>query len=138
MLDPIPELVFLSCGYLGQIGGTAYNKMAASISCELIMKGVRAVVAAGWPVWDDAAICFAQTFYKQLLEYQPFGRALQKAREQTWTMFPQSNTWGAYQAYGDPDFSLTEPAAKDRRQTGDEPPVSNPALKKVKRKRRAP
>ncbi|MEO7862523.1 MAG: CHAT domain-containing protein, partial [Nitrospirales bacterium] len=62
MLDPIPELVFLNCCYLGQIGGTAYNKMAASISRELIRKGVRAVVAAGWPVRDDAALCFAQTF----------------------------------------------------------------------------
>jgi CHAT domain-containing protein len=80
MLDPIPELVFLNCCYLGQIGGTAYNKMAASISRELIRKGVRAVVAAGWPVRDDAALCFAQTFYKQLLEYQPFGRALEEAR----------------------------------------------------------
>jgi tetratricopeptide (TPR) repeat protein len=106
MLDPIPELVFLNCCYLGQIGGTAYNKMAASISRELIRKGVRAVVAAGWPVRDDAALCFAQTFYKQLLEYQPFGQALQKARQQTWSMFPESNTWGAYQAYGDPEFRL--------------------------------
>ena len=106
MLDPIPELVFLNCCYLGQIGGTAYNKLAASISRELIRKGVRAVVAAGWPVRDDAALCFAQTFYKELLEYQPFGQALQKARQQTWTMFPESNTWGAYQAYGDPEFRL--------------------------------
>ena len=32
MMDPIPELVFLNCCYLGQIGGHAYNKMAASIS----------------------------------------------------------------------------------------------------------
>ncbi len=108
MLDPIPELVFLNCCYLGQIGGTAYNKMAASISRELIRKGVRAVVAAGWPVRDDAALCFAQTFYKQLLEYQPFGRALEEARRQTWIMFPESNTWGAYQAYGDPDFRLRQ------------------------------
>ncbi len=106
MLDPIPELVFLNCCHLGQIGGTAYNKLAASISRELIRKGVRAVVAAGWPVRDDAALCFAQTFYKQLLEDQPFGQALQKARQQTWTMFPESNTWGAYQAYGDPEFRL--------------------------------
>ena len=108
MLDPVPELVFLNCCYLGQIGGTAYNKMAASISRELIRKGVRAVVAAGWPVRDDAALCFAQIFYKQLLESQPFGRALEVARRQTWTMFPESNTWGAYQAYGDPDFRIRQ------------------------------
>lgn len=107
-LDPIPELVFLNCCYLGQIGGTAYNKMAASISRELIRKGVRAVVAAGWPVRDDAALCFAQVFYKKLLDSQPFGLALKEARQQTWSLFPESNTWGAYQAYGDPDFRLRQ------------------------------
>ncbi|TKB71705.1 MAG: CHAT domain-containing protein [Nitrospira sp.] len=107
-LDPIPELVFLNCCYLGQIGGTAYNKMAASISRELIRKGVRAVVAAGWPVRDDAALCFAQVFYKKLLDSQPFGHALKEARQQTWALFPESNTWGAYQAYGDPDFRLRQ------------------------------
>jgi len=107
-LDPIPELVFLNCCYLGQMGGTAYNKMAASISRELIRKGVRAVVAAGWPVRDDAALCFAQVFYKKLLNSQPFGQALKEARQQTWALFPESNTWGAYQAYGDPDFRLRQ------------------------------
>ncbi len=58
-MDPIPELVFLNCCHLGEMGGMASNKMAASISSELIRKGVRAVVAAGWPVQDDAALCFA-------------------------------------------------------------------------------
>lgn len=106
-MDPIPELVFLNCCHLGQMGGTAYNKMAASISGELIRKGVRAVVAAGWPVQDDAALCFARSFYTELLAGQPFGRALKQARQKTWEEFPSSNTWGAYQAYGDPDFCLT-------------------------------
>jgi hypothetical protein len=31
---------------------------------------------------------------------------LAEARRQTWSRFPESNTWGAYQAYGDPDFCL--------------------------------
>ena len=111
MLDPIPELVFLNCCYLGQIGGVAYNKVAASIARELIRKGVRAVVAAGWPVQDDAALNFAEVFYKELLAGQPFGRALKEARQKTWAEFPRSNTWGAYQAYGDPDFSLNQQGA---------------------------
>jgi len=123
MLDPIPELVFLNCCYLGQIGGTAYNKMAASISRELIRKGVRAVVAAGWPVRDDAALCFAQAFYKQLLENHSFGQALAEARRQTWSRFPESNTWGAYQAYGDPDFCL-DPTSRVYSAVSDEVPVA--------------
>lgn len=110
-LEPIPELVFLNCCYLGQIdlaapNKVATNKLAASISRELIRKGVRVVVAAGWPVRDDAALCFAQEFYKHLLAAKPFGLALKEARQQTWSRFPESNTWGAYQAYGDPDFCL--------------------------------
>ena len=115
-LDPIPELVFLNCCYLGQIDRAApnklaTNKLAASISRELIRKGVRAVVAAGWPVRDDAALCFAQEFYKHLLAAKPFGLALKEARQQTWSRFPESNTWGAYQAYGDPEFRLVRESA---------------------------
>ncbi|MDF0668458.1 MAG: CHAT domain-containing protein [Nitrospira sp.] len=133
MLDPIPELVFLNCCYLGQIGGTAYNKMAASISRELIRKGVRAVVAAGWPVRDDAALCFAQAFYTKLLENRSFGRALEEARRQTWTRFPESNTWGAYQAYGDPDFCL-DPASRAYALDLDDVPVAvEEALVKLER-----
>jgi CHAT domain-containing protein len=119
MLDPIPELVFLNCCYLGQTGGTAYNKLAASISRELIRKGVRAVVAAGWPVQDDAALCFAQAFYTALLAGEPFGLALKKARGKTWDECKESSTtWGAYQAYGDPDFTLNQQARA--RQTDNE------------------
>lgn len=105
-LDPIPELVFLNCCHLGQIDLTAPNKLAASISRELIRKGVRAVVAAGWPVRDDAAHRFAETFYTALLADYPFGQALKEARKKTWDKFSDSTTWGAYQAYGDPEFRL--------------------------------
>ncbi len=105
-IDPLPELVFLNCCYLGQTGGTTHNKLAASLAQELIRKGVRAVVAAGWPVQDDAALYFAQVFYQQLLAGHPFGRVVQEARRQTWQQYPDSNTWGAYQVYGDPEFCL--------------------------------
>ncbi len=120
-LDPIPELVFLNCCYLGQIDRNApntlaANKLAASIAGELIRKGVRAVVAAGWPVEDEPALCFAESFYRDLLAGQPFGRALKEARSNTWKNFPSSNTCGAYQAYGDPDFCLT---SNDRSSRGD-------------------
>lgn len=112
-LDPIPELVFLNCCYLGQIdrvGGRrampAYHKLAASLSRELIRRGVRAVVAAGWPVADAPASLFAQVFYHHLLMGCCFGSAVLLAREATYSKYPESNTWGAYQAYGDPDFRL--------------------------------
>lgn len=124
-LDPIPELVFLNCCYLGQIDRTApntlaANKLAASIAGELIRKGVRAVVAAGWPVEDEPALCFAESFYRDLLAGQPFGRALKEARANTWKNFPSSNTCGAYQAYGDPDLCLTSSESRGHSDEEDE------------------
>ena len=113
-LDPIPELVFLNCCYLGQIDQATgnqhlnqpYHKLAASISRELIRRGVRAVIAAGWPVDDEAAALFAEAFYGYLLKGQSFGVSVWQARKDTWETHQNSNTWGAYQAYGDPDFRL--------------------------------
>jgi len=112
----VPDLVFLNCCHLGQVGpesasNVAFNRLAASISRELIEMGVRAVVAAGWAVRDDAANFFAQSFYQQMLSGMAFGAALLRARLDTWRRFPDCNTSGAYQAYGDPDFRLDTMAA---------------------------
>lgn len=113
-MQQVPELVFLNCCHLGQTGAehgpqvnrVDYNRLAASISRELIEMGVRAVVAAGWAVDDAAAPKFAEEFYRAMLGGEPFGRALLEARQAVYTVFPDSNTWGAYQAYGDPDYRL--------------------------------
>lgn len=109
----VPELVFLNCCHLAKIGteeknvdAVAYNKLAASLARELIEMGVRAVVAAGWAVRDDAANGFARNFYTAMLDGATFGNALQEARRASWAQFRDCNTWGAYQAYGDPDFRL--------------------------------
>ena len=72
--------------------------------------GVRAVVAAGWAVDDDAAALFARTFYERMLSGVPFGRAVHQARAEVYRRFPRSNTWGAYQCYGDPDWKLVRDA----------------------------
>ncbi len=122
----VPELVFLNCCFIGQTGpesgargrNVPFNRLAASVARELIEMGVRAVVAAGWAVRDDAALHLARVFYTQMLQGATFGRALQEARASTFHQFPESNTWGAYQAYGDPDFRLDEggepPPPRDR------------------------
>ncbi len=103
----VPDLVFLNCCHIGQLGpDVPFNKLAASVSRELIQMGVRAVVAAGWAVRDDAAKVFARSFYERMLLGDTFGRSLLAARRGTYDNFPDCNTWGAYQAYGDPDFRL--------------------------------
>ena len=115
-MQQVPELVFLNCCYIGQTGpedapaprtqAVQFNRLAASVSRELIEMGVRAVVAAGWAVRDDAAKVFAEEFYRSMLDGDTFGRALKTARNHTYDRFSDCNTWGAYQAYGDPDYRL--------------------------------
>jgi pimeloyl-ACP methyl ester carboxylesterase len=107
----VPELVFINCCHLGRIESegpqrTDFNMLAANVATEFIRAGVRAVVAAGWAVDDDAASVFARTFYEAMSSGNTFGRAVHKARIETHRQFPLSNTCGAYQCYGDPDWKL--------------------------------
>ncbi len=105
----VPELVFINCCLLGKVGQAelqgSRSALAANLATQLIEMGVRAVVAAGWEVDDNAALRFADVFYEQMLSGETFGEALLAARKETFK-FPDSNTWGAYQAYGDPDYTL--------------------------------
>lgn len=107
-MEVVPDLVFLNCCHLGKVsrGSIAFNKLAYSVARELIEMGVRAVVAAGWAVDDTAANLFAETFYARMLENYPFGDAVFEARKKVYSSYRTSNTWGAYQAYGDPGFVL--------------------------------
>lgn len=107
----VPELVFINCCLLGKVGQAELrgdrSALAANLATQLIEMGVRAVVAAGWEVDDEAALCFADVFYGQMLAGRTFSEALLEARQQTFNT-TKTNTWGAYQAYGDPDYTLCE------------------------------
>jgi tetratricopeptide (TPR) repeat protein len=109
----VPELVFLNCCHLGQTKGSAeqsnipFHQLASNLGTQLIRMGVRAVVAAGWAVDDLAAKTFAKKFYEEMFQNRTFGDAVRLAREEIYLRQGGSNTWGAYQCYGDPDFSLT-------------------------------
>ncbi len=113
-LRQIPELAFINCCHLGRIESPApkavayRNRIAANLGLELIRIGVRAVVIAGWVVDDGAADTFASTFYSALLEGEEFGNAVKRARRATYRYHPETNTWGAYQCYGDPSYSLAK------------------------------
>jgi tetratricopeptide (TPR) repeat protein len=109
----VPELVFINCCHLGSVATRdatdrprLFHRLAANIAAQFIRMGVKAVVAAGWAVDDDAAETFATSFYRRLLAGDPFGDAVRAAREETFDRHGTSNTWGAYQCYGDPDFRL--------------------------------
>ena len=119
-LNSVPPLVFLNCCHLGAMD-TDSRQFAASVSEQLIRDGVRAVVAAGWAVDDEAAAEFAKVFYEEMLRGRPFGEAVKLARRKIYYGFEaRNNTWGAYQCYGDPGFKLVA-----RRPDGDEkPPIA--------------
>jgi tetratricopeptide (TPR) repeat protein len=112
----VPELVFINCCHLARTDGgdagrhgddTELHRLAANLAVQFIRMGVRGVIAAGWAVDDRAATTFATAFYRHLINGRSFGTAVRMAREQTWNESPNINTWGAYQCYGDPDFTLS-------------------------------
>lgn len=103
----VPELVFINCCHLGHLGEqTSYDRarFASSVAGALIAIGVRCVVAAGWAVDDEAARVFAETFYGALLGHERLVTAVGRARAAARDASPHSNTWAAYQCYGDPDW----------------------------------
>ena len=107
-MEVVPDLVFLNCCHLGKVDAVpAYNRLAYSVARELIEIGVRCVVAAGWKVNDEAARTFAESFFNAFVgEGRPFGLAVHSARKAAYDGHAGCNTWGAYQAYGDPSFRL--------------------------------
>ena len=132
----VPELVFLNCCHLAAedpkrlLRQTDYDrpKFAAGLARALIEKGVRCVVAAGWAVDDMPAEKFATTFYHALVSGQRFIDAVHAAREAAWDADRQSNTWAAYQCYGDPDWRW-RPAAGGPARPAAEPSAAELAQK---------
>ncbi len=106
----VPELVFINCCHLGRVDGrrdTNFGLLAANLGEEFIRMGVKAVVAAGWAVDDRAGKGFAEALYRRLVDGEFFGEAVRAARKDIFTLFPEVNTWGAYQCYGDPNYRLS-------------------------------
>jgi CHAT domain/Tetratricopeptide Repeats-Sensor len=105
-----PRIVFINCCHLGEMRGDVAKKrlhrLAANVATEFIKMGSRVVIAAGWAVDDAAARDFAVTFYGEMLAGMPFGDAVRLARAEVYGNHSATNTWGAYQCYGDAAFTL--------------------------------
>jgi hypothetical protein len=120
-MEIVPDLVFLNCCHLAKLDArpVAFNRLAYSISRELIEIGVRCVIAAGWAVDDDAAYTFADVFYQSILhEKLQFGDAVFTARRETYRKHGGTITWGAYQAYGDAGWRIDPRDGASRRGGG--------------------
>jgi tetratricopeptide (TPR) repeat protein len=114
-MSDVPELVFVNCCYLGQMdsveekGSQNRNRFAANIGTQLIDNGVRAVIVAGWAVDDAAAYDFAKLFYQFMFAGLGFGESVKRARKKIYEDYGnRTNTWGAFQCYGDPFYTLTD------------------------------
>jgi tetratricopeptide (TPR) repeat protein len=127
----VPQFVFLNCCFGGAIplneispkhikkGDNAMPSaakdgrpaLAASIAVKFIDAGSKAVIAAGWAVSDGDATRFADCFYDAFLGGDTFADAVTKARKQIFGDASGSDTWSAYQVYGDPQFRLNQGGA---------------------------
>jgi len=112
-MSSVPDLVFVNCCYGGASNSDSEklmqsrHRLAANIGTQLIDIGVKAVVVAGWAIQDRTALEFAEEFYNQMFSGENFGLAILKAREKAFDYSGNSNnTWGAYQCYGDPFYTL--------------------------------
>jgi hypothetical protein len=119
-LRHVPDFVFINCCHLGDMRPEAqprWGELAANLATQFIEVGCKAVIAAGWAVDDGAADTFAQTFYAAMLRGERFGQALLKARAATYQghRLSNTNTWGAYQAYGDERYTFPGTNAGDRK-----------------------
>jgi len=120
-ISSTPELVFINSCYMGAVSSDREKhfrnkyKLAANVGTQFIENGVKAVVVAGWAVNDAAAKRFAQIFYEKMLEGEIFAEAVKAARMACFKDYPNTNTWGAYQCYGDQFYQL-----RKKRRTKDE------------------
>ena len=117
-ISSTPELVFVNSCYMGDVNSEKEEyfrgkyKLAANIGVQFIENGVKAVVVAGWAVDDAAAKRFAEVFYDRMLAGEIFAEAVKAARTTCFREFPRTNTWGAYQCYGDQYYQLVKKPQK--------------------------
>ncbi len=123
-MPTVPELVFVNCCFLGAMDSGAESRyqqryqLAANFGTQLINNGVRAVIVAGWAVDDAAALDFTEKFYEEMFEGKNFGDAVKAARRHIFELHGhRTNTWGAYQCYGDP-FYVMEQRSHSRQSFG--------------------
>jgi pimeloyl-ACP methyl ester carboxylesterase len=129
-VDRAPGLVFCNAcesGITPDRSDRSSSALAPTFAEAFFARGVQNFVCTGWPVDDRAALTFAEVFYRRLLGLpapdqtngdrrgaraapEPIHLALLEARRAVAAMQEGLRTWGAYQHYGNPYFTLIEAA----------------------------
>jgi hypothetical protein len=78
------------------------------LASAFVYSGALGCVGSLWPVYDKPAAELAVRFYRYVLEGEPTGEALRRARAEVRRDYPREITWAGYVLYGDPTFRLTE------------------------------
>lgn len=117
-LGNLPSLVFFNACEAGRIRKPPEKKQrdldmdkrierAVGLAEAFLRGGVANYVGTYWPVGDQSAEAFAQTFYMELLRQKTIGAALLAGRERVRTEL-QSVDWADYIHYGSYDFALKQ------------------------------
>ena len=110
------RLVFLNACNTGTTGQQSGLHPFAGVASSLIASGVPAVVAMQFPITDEAAINFAQTFYKRVAQGLPVEQAVSEGRKSLLDL--QGSEWATpvlYMRAADGDlFDRTEVKAAAR------------------------
>ncbi|MCA9488402.1 MAG: CHAT domain-containing protein [Myxococcales bacterium] len=97
--DGVPALLFLSCCWSDRLDVESFATAAQQ-------RGVRTLVATGWPVDDRAARAFTERLYHELLGGERLGPATVTARRAARRVGDHLATWAAYRVYGEPGFRV--------------------------------
>ena len=115
----LPSLVFFNACEAGRIRKPPEKKIqnlniekrlerTVGLAEAFLRGGVANYVGTYWPVGDESAGAFAQTFYTELLRQQTIGAALLAGREKVRVEL-ESVDWADYIHYGSYDFALKQP-----------------------------
>ena len=80
---------------------------AAGVAEALMRGGIANYMSTYWPVGDDAAETFSETFYKAALGGSTIGSALLAGRKAV--LDRRDRDWADYILYGNFDFVLKQP-----------------------------
>lgn len=70
----------------------------------LLRAGVGNYIGTYWPVGDESAKAFSETFYQRLVSGASLGAAIDEGRQRVWDL--RSEDWADYILYGSPDFAV--------------------------------
>jgi CHAT domain-containing protein len=120
-LERLPALVFFNACEAGRVRGAPARVRSRSdrdggrntakrletnvgFAEALLRAGVGNYIGTYWPVGDDSAKAFGETFYEGLIKGKSLGLSMTEARKKVQEL--QSEDWADYILYGSPEFVL--------------------------------